>query len=115
MAADPTWLVFAEILVPSRIYLALARELTVFSVLKATKLMASARFLLFGGVLDGSNRSSTGGRTHARQRTGVPRVWPLMGLPMTPATTICLNPAGRAPPGRQRLRGKPASAKRNLA
>ena len=29
------------------------------------------------------------GRTHARQRTGVPGVWPLMGLPMTSAITIC--------------------------
>src|SRR6478735_5199873 len=47
-----------------------------------------SRFMSFGGVLDGSNRSSTGNRTHARQRTGVPGVWPLMGLLMTSAIAI---------------------------
>ena len=54
-------------------------------------------------------------RTHIRQRTGVPGVWPLRGLLMTSAITTYLNTVGRTPPGRQQLRGKPAPTKHNLA
>src|SRR5690349_7323841 len=99
IAVRYTWLVFAEILDPLHIYLSWSQELSVFSMFKAAKPMESARFLSFGGVQDGSNRFPTEGRTHARQRTGVPGIWPLPGLPMTSAITICLNTAGRTSQG----------------
>ena len=49
--------------------------------------------------MEGSNRSSTGGRTHTWRLTGVPGVWPLLGLPMTSAMTTYQNTAGRTPQG----------------
>jgi hypothetical protein len=66
-----------------------------------------------GAVLDGSNRSSTGGRAYTRRITGILGIWPFLALPMTSAITTYRNTAGRTPPGRQRPRGK--LAKRNLA